>query len=72
MSAIGTKRQLAPCKAMSGVGDKADLMVEGAPTSQFDPQETCSEPLFRSPRRRGQPRITPAVRLFGGHRRISS
>jgi len=28
MSAIGTKRQFARCKAMSGVRGKADLLVE--------------------------------------------
>ena len=28
MSVVGTKRQFARCKAMSGVGDKADLPVE--------------------------------------------
>jgi hypothetical protein len=28
MSPVGTKRQFARCKAMSGVGGKADLPVE--------------------------------------------
>jgi hypothetical protein len=28
MTAVGTKRQFARCKAMSGVGGKADLPVE--------------------------------------------
>jgi hypothetical protein len=41
MTAIGTKRLLARCKAMSGVGGKADLPVD-ARTSHFDPKGTSS------------------------------
>ena len=39
MSAIGTKRQFARCKAMSGVGVKPTCRFN-ARTSQFEPKET--------------------------------
>jgi len=47
MSAIGTKRQFARCKAMSGVGVKPTCRFN-ARTSQFDPKDV--DHLYRKQR----------------------
>ena len=47
MSASGTKRQFARCKAMSGVGGKADLPVE-RPDFSLGPKAKCRDVRSRA------------------------
>jgi hypothetical protein len=44
---VGTKRQFARCKAMSGVGDKADLPVERPDVSLWTLNGLCVARKYR-------------------------